>query len=541
MVDGRRVRALPARRASRRAAGALVHAARHRGARRPAGPRARRRGRARRVAQRHVGAADGQHARPAPLSRPGDDRPRGACRRPAGVGCHPRPPGAARLPRPARRPAQPGLRARPPVHVALLHLRLAAAARGHDRASRVDSSRAGAAGRRRAARGPHLDVAAGGRAAVAGARRAARAAGPASVHHRDDGRVGQGGAGGRHRRTGGRRSSRRLGTGVRPGRGSPVGLRGLARRGLADLRRRLRRRHRLRLGGDRSAGLAGAAGVGGRSAAVGVRRRHGRRDRLPARHLDGRLASAGLARGLRGGDDRHRGPSGAGRPARRDPARASLVRVSGNVAPGPRRCHADAPGRRRRRAGRRERRRQDDAREAARQAVRADVGSHPGRRDAALRYRSRPLARASGGRVPGLLPLRVPCPADDRGRRRAPARRRPGRRDRGRTGGRRGRGGAPGVRARYAARSDLAGRGGGFVRPVAEAGPGARLHARRAAAARPRRADRRPRRRDRARVVRALRGRRPTLAAFGRRRGRRRRPRSPCSSRTASRPCGWRT
>ena len=68
-----------------------------------------------------------------------------------------------------------------------------------------------------------------------------------------------------------------------------------------------------------------AAGV----APVGVHRRDRRRDRLPARHLDGRLAPAGLARGLR------RVARGAAptcpcptRLDRRHPLRARVVRLS---------------------------------------------------------------------------------------------------------------------------------------------------------------------------------------------------------------------
>ena len=70
--------------------------------------------------------------------------------------------------------------------------------------------------------------------------------------------------------------------------------------------------------------------------------------------------------------------------------------------------------------------------------------------------------------------------------------------------------------ARDAAWSDVAGRCGGELRPVAEAGPRARVHARSPAGAGARRADRGPRRRDGARAVRALRG--------GGARGRGRRP-----------------
>ena len=65
-----------------------------------------------------------------------------------------------------------------------------------------------------------------------------------------------------------------------------------------------------------------AAGARRGRAALGLHRRDRRRDRLPARHLDRRLAAAGLARGLRGGAGRPRRPARA-RPARRRyPARA---------------------------------------------------------------------------------------------------------------------------------------------------------------------------------------------------------------------------
>ena len=85
---------------------------------------------------------------------------------------------------------------------------------------------------------------------------------------------------------------------------------------------------------------------------------------------------------------------------------------------------------------------------------------------------------------------------------------RPAAGDRHRSGRGRGCRRRAGRRPRHPARSDLAGRRGGERRAVAEAGPRPRLHARRAAAARARRADRCPRRGDRARALRALRERR---------------------------------
>ena len=112
-----------------------------------------------------------------------------------------------------------------------------------------------------------------------------------------------------------------------------------------------------------------AAGV----AAVRLHRRDGRRDRLPARHLDGRLAAPGLARGLRGVAGRAR------RPARARRGCATGIRFEhvsfaypGTDAPGARRRDARAAGRRGGRHRRRERRRQDDAGEAAGQDLRAD-------------------------------------------------------------------------------------------------------------------------------------------------------------------------
>ena len=65
------------------------------------------------------------------------------------------------------------------------------------------------------------------------------------------------------------------------------------------------------------------------------------------------------------------------------------------------------------------------------------------------------------------------------------------------------------VGARHPTRSHLAERSGAILRPVAEAGAGARLHARSATVADSRRADRRARRGNRTRLVRALRRRRP--------------------------------
>ncbi len=277
-----------------------------------------------------------------------------------------------------------------------------------------------------------------------------------------------------------------------------------------------------------------AAGARRRLAAVGVHRRDGRRDRIPARLLDGRLAAAGLARGLR--RVAHRGGGPAPRPtAVRDGIRlrSRVVRLSGDVAPGARRRVADAAGRRGRRDRRRKRRRQDDAGQAAGEDVRAVVGRDLRRRDAAGADAGRRVARAAGRRVPGFLPLRVPRPPQRRPRRRAA--------DGRRAGGRRRASIGP-ARATCVARLPS-----GLETQLGPTWPGgvelsfgqwqklalARGFMReRAAAAGARRADGGARRGDRARAVRALRRggarRRPTTAAS----------RSWC--RTASRPCAWR-
>ena len=243
----------------------------------------------------------------AALPRQGDDRarvPRGPA---AGDGGHGRPPGAAALPRPALRAARPDLRAGPHVHVGLLHARLDPAPGADDRPAHVDQPGARAARRCSPCR-PCSPRRGGRRSSATAEERGAPgdAAGPAPVRH------------GHHRA----RPARRC--------GSPASPTGWCRQrreawerwygpvsaarwasawwyigGLGHLRRRLRRRDR---GCRRRLVHAGRAGrLGrrrparprGRAAAVGVHRRDRRRDRLPARHLDGRLAPAGLAGGLR--------------------------------------------------------------------------------------------------------------------------------------------------------------------------------------------------------------------------------------------------
>ena len=91
-----------------------------------------------------------------------------------------------------------------------------------------------------------------------------------------------------------------------------AGVGGVAHGGLGGLRRGLRGRHRVRLVGARCAGRRRAAGARGRVAALVLRRRHGRRDRLPARRLDGQLATSGVARRLRRIASSPRRSAGAG-------------------------------------------------------------------------------------------------------------------------------------------------------------------------------------------------------------------------------------
>ncbi len=121
------------------------------------------------------------------------------------------------------------------------------------------------------------------------------------------------------------------------------------RRRLDGVRRRLRRRHRLRR--HRVVGRApdrsgrGAAHPGRRGAAVGVRRRHHRRDRLPPRGLARRLPAAGLVGAVRGTADRELGPAGAGPADRGHPAQRGLLPLSGFGPGRPDRCRPRDPRR----------------------------------------------------------------------------------------------------------------------------------------------------------------------------------------------------
>ncbi len=160
-----------------------------------------------------------------------------------------------------------------------------------------------------------------------------------------------------------------LGGGSGADRDGALGLGGVACGGVGGLRRRLRRRDRLRHLRDWRAGGRRAAHAGRRIAALVLCRRRGRRDRLPARCLDGRGAAPGLARGLCGVGRGHRRPAVAPAPGAGRAVRSRLVRLSGHRPAGARRRVARLAGRHGGGDRRRERRREDDAGEAARQAV----------------------------------------------------------------------------------------------------------------------------------------------------------------------------
>ena len=434
--------------------------------------------------------------------------------------------------------AQPGVRARPHVHVAVLHLRLDPAARRHDRAAGVDPSRRSSLlARVRAADRADLDVAA--RRSSAPRRSAARRRNRLARHLFTLATTAPPGKEVRVTGIGERLvdgAARGVGALVRAGGGRALGLGAVAHAGVGDLRRRATsarscscRRASARRAGDvllvLAAGARLSAYIGATVGEIGFLRGFWMDGSRRLAWLEDYAASL-VARGRSAGA-RSAAPTASASSTCRSPIPAPSRLVLDDVI-------ADAARRRGRRDRRRERRRQDDAGQAAREDVRADVGRDPRRRHAARAHAGRRVARAAGRRVPGLLPLRVPRAPHGRRRRRAAAGRRAGRGRGRRARRRRRRRRAAAVGPRHAARPDVARRRRGVVRPVAEARARARLHARRAAAAGARRADRRARRRDRARAVRAL------------RRGRARRRRaatagSRSSCRTASRPCAWPT
>ena len=280
--------------------------------------------------------------------------------------------------------AQSGVRARPHVHVAVLDVRLDPAARRHDRAARLDSSGAGAAGALRAAAGAHLDVAAGASSARAQER--------------------------------GAQSSRLarhlfgLATTAAPGkevRVTGIGERLIARapRGLGALAtaRSPPRAGRSAVWHALAWAIFGAAYVGAVVfVASGLRRRAGRRAAgaggraRASRPMSARRSARSASCAASGWTARSRlawledyaaSLACDGRPRRRrlDWQRASASSTSRSPIPGTDRLvlddvTLDLPAGRGRRDRRRERRRQVDAREAAGEDVRADARAHPGRR-----------------------------------------------------------------------------------------------------------------------------------------------------------------
>ena len=164
-----------------------------------------------------------------------------------------------------------------------------------------------------------------------GARRPVQPAGPPPVPDRHHRPAGQGGAGHRHRRPPGRRPPRRLGAVVRAAGPAPAGARRPGTRlawavfGAGYVGAVVA----VAIGAGRRAG-GGAAGAGRRVAAVGLHRGHRRRDRVPARDLDGRVPPAGLAGGLRGRAGGRRRRAGAGGRHRRHPPGARVVRLPGH-------------------------------------------------------------------------------------------------------------------------------------------------------------------------------------------------------------------
>ena len=236
-------------------------------------------------------------------------------------------------------------------------------------------------------------------------------AGPAPVRDRHHGAARQGGAGHRHRPAPGAPS------GARPG-SAGTGRVAAARWGsaawhivgLGGLRRRATSARSCFVASGLDGGRGGrAAGARRRRAALGLHRRHRRRDRLPARHLAGRRR--GGWPGSRTTPRRSTATADQPAPAAAAPtASASSTCRSPTPAPSGS-CSTTSTSRcprRGRRDRRRERRRQDDARQAARASCtsRRRAGSWSTASPLARMPRGR-VALAAGRRVPGLLPLRA--------------------------------------------------------------------------------------------------------------------------------------
>ena len=327
-----------ARGAARRAARAVADAARTGRAAGTAAARPGRRHWPRRLRRRDLVPAHGQHPRAAALPRQGHDRARIARRPPAGIGRDDRPSRAAGLSRPPLDAAQSGVRARPHVHVAVLDVRVDAAARRDGGAADVDPSRAGAAGAVRAAHGAHVHLAAGDRARRTGTRRPGQPAGASLFTTATTAPPGKEvrvtGIGARLA-TG---SARGVGALVRARCRRPLGLGAVAHAGVGRLRRRLRGAIVFVASGSTRipASVLLVLAAGARlSAYIGA---HRGRNRVPPRLLDGRSRRLAwledYAASLVASADRRRpGPAHF-----RHPLRSCVVRLSRHGASGAGRC-----------------------------------------------------------------------------------------------------------------------------------------------------------------------------------------------------------
>ena len=127
-------------------------------------------------------------------------------------------------------------------------------------------------------------------------------------HHRA---ARQGSASGGHRHALDPRSPRRLGSVVRRSLAGALGQRRMAHARLGGVRGRLCGRGGFRCLFPRVLAGRHAIGAGGGFSSIRLHQRHCRRDRFPARHLDGRLQTHGLAGGLRRREGRARRPANA--------------------------------------------------------------------------------------------------------------------------------------------------------------------------------------------------------------------------------------
>ena len=382
----------------------------------------------------------------------------------------------------------------------------------------------------------HVGVAAGRRAGRRGVGGRPRAPGPPPLPRRHHGRAGQGGARDRHRRVAAATGGPRPASATGPRSPRPAGGRRCGRRsawavfgvayvlGIAWVARGL----------DRSVGDIVLVVVAGQRLSAYIAQSVSELGFLRGVWLDSSLrltwledyAAALEEHATAAPPDRHR---------RRDPLRARLVPLPGHRPQRPRgrRRHCSRPAR----SSRSSARTAPGSRRSSSCSAgmyRPTAGRDHGRR---RRHRHHVERRRGGAAWPARsrtssassCVARQSVGVGDEPR----ARRRAGRGQRRRSGRCRRRRRAAARRARHPARADVGRRGRGQLRAVAEGGAGPRLHARRAAGARARRADGGARRRDRARPVRALRRRRPRRQP--------QRAHHACSCRTASRPSAWPT